>query len=663
MPPLSAVVYRADGRIPRRAARRRSRSPRRRRPPRARPLEVRAERRRRLLLRGHVPTPAPATAAGGRSAPTTTRPTACSTTSPACAPARRVRYRRSCSTTRGHTRRAARARPTVPAPAITIEAPAEGAKRARQGRGARGRRPRARHPRRDVRAQRGRRRLDADRQRRLVAGLHRVRRHLRARPRAGHADPYRAILAQPDGTRDERGAHRRARRRRRSTTAIVHYLRPAGDYGDWGLHLWGDAVDPAVLPDRLGRPRWQRRRVDDGWARVRDPAQGRHQAGQLHRAPARPATTCRTTASPAATARSCRSTTRRSGSSRATRPSTPGRRDAGGQSSAAGRDARGEQLGPVDERRRRERDAAGRERRRQQREPLAGRDEREQPADVEAVVARGGAEAVGAREHGHCGERRRRSPARRSSARRRGPRAAGRRRRASGWPGGSATASGASRAPATGSPVSGSGSGSPGAATPSTTPGVQLAGRPRRSRPRRAPRPARSRRARGACAARPPRPRAAPGAASGVAPTTRRPRGPPATRIDVRAGGVEPQQDRAGVLEQPRARPRSARPGGAAAASCRGPPRAPRRAGRRPTACSRARAPRAENEAQPHDRRRTYGGDAGPSRISIADRTASERSLDVNGGRGDDAAHADRHPRPRRRPLARACAPTRASRA
>ena len=35
------------------------------------------------------------------------------------------------------------------------------------------------------------------------------------------------------------------------TTAVVHYNRPNGDYGalpnGWGLHLWGDAVDPAVL--------------------------------------------------------------------------------------------------------------------------------------------------------------------------------------------------------------------------------------------------------------------------------------------------------------------------------------------------------------------------------------------------------------------------------
>ena len=35
------------------------------------------------------------------------------------------------------------------------------------------------------------------------------------------------------------------------TTAIVHYRRPAGDYGTlpngWGLHMWGDAVRPDVL--------------------------------------------------------------------------------------------------------------------------------------------------------------------------------------------------------------------------------------------------------------------------------------------------------------------------------------------------------------------------------------------------------------------------------
>ena len=29
-------------------------------------------------------------------------------------------------------------------------------------------------------------------------------------------------------------------------TAIVHYRRPAGDYLDWGLHLWGDAIADGV---------------------------------------------------------------------------------------------------------------------------------------------------------------------------------------------------------------------------------------------------------------------------------------------------------------------------------------------------------------------------------------------------------------------------------
>ncbi|HMG41707.1 MAG TPA: alpha-amylase family glycosyl hydrolase [Acidimicrobiales bacterium] len=31
--------------------------------------------------------------------------------------------------------------------------------------------------------------------------------------------------------------------------AVIHYARPAGDYDAWGLHLWGDGVDPADLTD------------------------------------------------------------------------------------------------------------------------------------------------------------------------------------------------------------------------------------------------------------------------------------------------------------------------------------------------------------------------------------------------------------------------------
>jgi len=55
------------------------------------------------------------------------------------------------------------------------------------------------------------------------------------------------------------------------TSAVLHYLRPAGDYGDppgdgWGLHMWGDAVDPAVLSQVAWDNPWPRTAVVDGWA-------------------------------------------------------------------------------------------------------------------------------------------------------------------------------------------------------------------------------------------------------------------------------------------------------------------------------------------------------------------------------------------------------------
>ena len=54
--------------------------------------------------------------------------------------------------------------------------------------------------------------------------------------------------------------------------ATLHYFRPAGDYGDppaagWGLHMWGEAVDPAVLAQIAWDKPWPRARVSaDGWA-------------------------------------------------------------------------------------------------------------------------------------------------------------------------------------------------------------------------------------------------------------------------------------------------------------------------------------------------------------------------------------------------------------
>ncbi|GID31987.1 alpha-amylase family glycosyl hydrolase [Paractinoplanes brasiliensis] len=50
------------------------------------------------------------------------------------------------------------------------------------------------------------------------------------------------------------------------TTATVNYYRPAGDYTDWGLHLWGEAVDPAVLAQVAWDKPWPATRVEGGWA-------------------------------------------------------------------------------------------------------------------------------------------------------------------------------------------------------------------------------------------------------------------------------------------------------------------------------------------------------------------------------------------------------------
>jgi glycosidase len=49
-------------------------------------------------------------------------------------------------------------------------------------------------------------------------------------------------------------------------TATLRYHRPAGDYGQWGLHLWGDAVDPAVLAQVAWDRPWPATRVENGWA-------------------------------------------------------------------------------------------------------------------------------------------------------------------------------------------------------------------------------------------------------------------------------------------------------------------------------------------------------------------------------------------------------------
>jgi alpha-amylase len=51
-----------------------------------------------------------------------------------------------------------------------------------------------------------------------------------------------------------------------ATVATLHYFRPGGDYTGWGLHLWGDAVDPAVLAQVAWDHPWPATRVEGGWA-------------------------------------------------------------------------------------------------------------------------------------------------------------------------------------------------------------------------------------------------------------------------------------------------------------------------------------------------------------------------------------------------------------
>jgi alpha-amylase len=84
---------------------------------------------------------------------------------------------------------------------------------------------------------------------------------------------YRAILTEPDGTRVVSAERAVEQAPPPITTAIVHYLRPAGDYADWGLHLWGDAVAPeAKEPNISWTDPWDRAGVDpDGWARYEIP--------------------------------------------------------------------------------------------------------------------------------------------------------------------------------------------------------------------------------------------------------------------------------------------------------------------------------------------------------------------------------------------------------
>ena len=259
----------------------------------------------------------------------------------------RAATRRSCSTTAGTRARAVARGAAVPPPALTLDAPRRGLQAARHGRAAAVRRPRARDARRHVRAQRRRRRVDA---------------------RSARDDSSPAYVASDDSRRSgsrpgtpialPRDADRAGRRRASTSAERTIAVAPpplddrgacttggrTGDYANWGLHLWGDAIDPAVLaPDRWDKP-WPRDAGRGRLGAVRDPARGRHEAGQLHHAPAGRRHACRTTREPGgdrsfvpidtpgdlAEARATRRSTR-------AQPATPGRGSARGAPSASRR--------------------------------------------------------------------------------------------------------------------------------------------------------------------------------------------------------------------------------------------------------------------------------------------------------------------------------------
>jgi alpha-amylase len=57
---------------------------------------------------------------------------------------------------------------------------------------------------------------------------------------------YRAVLTYAPGRTVESATRSVTVVTEPVTTAVVHYRRPAGDYGQWGLHLWGDAIADGV---------------------------------------------------------------------------------------------------------------------------------------------------------------------------------------------------------------------------------------------------------------------------------------------------------------------------------------------------------------------------------------------------------------------------------
>jgi alpha-amylase len=83
---------------------------------------------------------------------------------------------------------------------------------------------------------------------------------------AGTQIRYRAVLAEPGGNRVTSAARTVRYAGPPLTVATLRYHRPAGDYTGWGLHLWGDGIDPAALAQVAWDKPWAPARIADGWA-------------------------------------------------------------------------------------------------------------------------------------------------------------------------------------------------------------------------------------------------------------------------------------------------------------------------------------------------------------------------------------------------------------
>ena len=322
----SAAVGR---RLPRRrsrsrAAARRRRSPRRRaRGAGRRPARGARRRRRRLVLRGHV-------LRQGRQRPVAGHRHRRQRALPRLPRHRRhrrrarsVQYKAVVLDNAGHTRESATAHGDDRAAGDHARGAERGPARARQRRGAGDHRAGARRLRRRFERSVNGGAFTTRRHRRLLARLHRVRRHVEPGRRRRGDLPRRAHLrARQD--RHERHPHGRRSCRRAWSTATIHYKRHAATTR-WGLHLFGDGLAPGEATAAWTNPTPFEGTDAYGVARRIGIADDTKRVG-LHRPrPAAGANPNIKDTGPT-TASSSRSPRRRSGCGRATRGSTAARR-------------------------------------------------------------------------------------------------------------------------------------------------------------------------------------------------------------------------------------------------------------------------------------------------------------------------------------------------